>query len=97
LFSPVAATLWYHDHALGITRLNVYAGGAGFYLIRTPYDGETGLLNGVLPGPAPKLGEDPNGDPAVRMKIREIPIAIQLIGPSLRDSVPVRPLQIIRI
>lgn len=27
-----AATLWYHDHALGITRLNVYAGMAGFYL-----------------------------------------------------------------
>lgn len=30
-------TLWYHDHALGITRLNVYAGLAGFYLLR---DGE---------------------------------------------------------
>ena len=27
-------TLWYHDHTLGITRLNVYAGLAGFYLIR---------------------------------------------------------------
>jgi spore coat protein A, manganese oxidase len=29
-----SATLWYHDHALGITRLNVYAGLAGFYLLR---------------------------------------------------------------
>ncbi len=29
-----AATLWYHDHVLGITRLNVYAGLAGFYLLR---------------------------------------------------------------
>lgn len=28
------ATMWYHDHAVGITRLNVYAGLAGFYLIR---------------------------------------------------------------
>jgi len=28
-----AATIWYHDHALGITRLNVYAGLAGYYLI----------------------------------------------------------------
>ena len=37
-----AATLWYHDHALGITRLNVYAGLAGFYLIR---DGEELSLN----------------------------------------------------
>ena len=29
-------TLWYHDHALGITRLNVYVGLAGFYLLRDP-------------------------------------------------------------
>ena len=29
-----ASTIWYHDHALGMTRLNVYAGPAGFYLIR---------------------------------------------------------------
>jgi len=28
------ATLWYHDHALGMTRLNVMAGLAGFYLLR---------------------------------------------------------------
>jgi spore coat protein A, manganese oxidase len=29
------ATLWYHDHVLGITRLNIYAGLAGFYLLRS--------------------------------------------------------------
>lgn len=29
-------TLWYHDHALGITRLNVIMGLAGFYLLRDP-------------------------------------------------------------
>lgn len=29
-----ATTLWYHDHTLGMTRANVYAGAAGFYLIR---------------------------------------------------------------
>ena len=46
-------TLWYHDHALGMTRLNVYAAGAGFWLIRDANDGETGLVSGVLPGPAP--------------------------------------------
>jgi spore coat protein A, manganese oxidase len=28
------ATLWYHDHAMGITRLNVYAGLSGFYFLR---------------------------------------------------------------
>jgi FtsP/CotA-like multicopper oxidase with cupredoxin domain len=30
-----AGNLWYHDHALGITRLNVYAGMAGFYFVDT--------------------------------------------------------------
>jgi len=30
------ATIWYHDHALGLTRLNVVAGLAGYYLVRDP-------------------------------------------------------------
>jgi spore coat protein A len=30
------ATLWYHDHSLGITRINVLSGLAGFYLLRDP-------------------------------------------------------------
>ena len=29
-----ATTLWYHDHTMGLTRLNVVAGLAGFYLLR---------------------------------------------------------------
>jgi spore coat protein A, manganese oxidase len=33
-----AAPLWYHDHTLGITRLNVYAGLVGFYIIRDNID-----------------------------------------------------------
>ncbi|HYQ70914.1 MAG TPA: DNRLRE domain-containing protein, partial [Gammaproteobacteria bacterium] len=33
-----AATVWYHDHALGITRLNVYGGMAGFYLLADSED-----------------------------------------------------------
>jgi len=33
-----ATTLWYHDHADAVTRLNVYAGLAGFYLIRDAND-----------------------------------------------------------
>jgi spore coat protein A len=35
------ATLWYHDHAVGITRLNVYAGLSGFYFLRD--DDERGM------------------------------------------------------
>jgi spore coat protein A len=45
-----AATLWYHDHSLGMTRSNVYAGPAGFYLLR---GGPGDDVSGVLPGPAP--------------------------------------------
>lgn len=44
------ATLWYHDHTLGMTRANVYAGLAGFHLLR---GGSADLPSGVLPGPAP--------------------------------------------
>ena len=36
--SQPAGNLWYHDHALGITRLNVYAGLAGFYFLRDKID-----------------------------------------------------------
>lgn len=41
-----ATTLWYHDHALGITRLNVYAGFAGFYLIRDKNERSLNLPRG---------------------------------------------------
>ena len=46
----VAGTVWYHDHALGITRLNVYTGMAGFYIIRDNND--TGLPGNPLNLPA---------------------------------------------
>jgi FtsP/CotA-like multicopper oxidase with cupredoxin domain len=37
-----AGSIWYHDHALGLTRLNVYAGLAGFHFVR-------GELDALLP------------------------------------------------
>ena len=74
-----ASTIWYHDHTLGMTRLNVYAGPAGFYLIRGGPDGDAAVLDSqtglpaVLPGPAPKENDKfpPN------KTYYEIPIAIQ--------------------
>jgi spore coat protein A len=45
-----ASTLWYHDHAMGVTRLNAYAGMAGFYIIRDGAD--TGLVGNPLGLPA---------------------------------------------
>jgi FtsP/CotA-like multicopper oxidase with cupredoxin domain len=72
-----ACTLWYHDHTLGMTRLNVYAGPAGFYLVRGGATGDDAVLDArtgkpsVLPGPAPKEGD------AAGTAYYEIPIAIQ--------------------
>jgi FtsP/CotA-like multicopper oxidase with cupredoxin domain len=70
-----ATTLWYHDHTLGMTRLNVYTGPAGFYIIRggpddKVYDAQTGK-KAKLPRPAPALGDAPG------MNYYEIPIVIQ--------------------
>jgi spore coat protein A len=70
-----ATTLWYHDHTLGMTRLNVYAGPAGFYLVRGgPDDVVLDRRDGstaILPGPAPVVGDDPLG------QYGEIPIVVQ--------------------
>jgi len=76
-----ASTNWYHDHALGMTRLNVYAGPAGFYIIRGGPGGDDAVLdsrsrNGsvaVLPGPAPREGDEFPSNKTYY----EIPIAIQ--------------------
>ena len=74
-----ASTIWYHDHALGMTRTNVYAGPAGFYIVRGGPDGDGAVIDkrygskAKLPGPAPK-----EGDPFPSTKAYyEIPIAIQ--------------------
>ena len=69
-----ATTLWYHDHALGLTRTNVQAGPAGFYLLRGGPDDVVKDLSrrrAILPGPAPAAGDPPG------MAYHEIPIAIQ--------------------
>ncbi|MFZ2950948.1 MAG: multicopper oxidase domain-containing protein, partial [Desulfuromonadaceae bacterium] len=84
--TQAATTLWYHDHALGMTRLNVYAGPAGFWLVRGGANGDNNVDNfatptandGILPGPAPTVGGgDPNFNVTARNAIREIPVAIQ--------------------
>ena len=74
-----AATTWYHDHTLGMTRLNVYAGPAGFYIVRGGPSGDGAVLDNrtglaaSLPGPAPRENDTfPPNKP-----YREIPIAIQ--------------------
>ena len=74
-----ASTIWYHDHTLGMTRLNVYAGPAGFYIVRGGASGDGAVIDtrfgtqAVLPGPAPKEGDQFPPHKAYY----EIPIAIQ--------------------
>jgi spore coat protein A len=73
------STLWYHDHALGMTRLNVYAGPAGFFLVRGGPEGDKAILDSrtgttaVLPSPAPK---EADAFPSNKTYY-EIPIAVQ--------------------
>ncbi len=51
-----ATNLWFHDHVLGMTRANVYAGLAGEYMLRGGPDDQ---VDGVLPGPGPQRGDPP--------------------------------------
>ena len=63
-----ATALWFHDHSLGMTRLNVRAGLLGLYVLRGgPHD----LKAGVLPGPAPRAGDKAGTEHY------EIPLVIQ--------------------
>jgi len=44
-----AGTVWFHDHALGITRLNVYMGLAGLYLVRDAVEDALNLPSDEVP------------------------------------------------
>ena len=44
--NQLPATLWYHDHAMGITRLNVMMGLAGYYLLRDQFEIDLNLPSG---------------------------------------------------
>ncbi len=71
-----ARLMWYHDHAIGITRLNAYAGLATAYILRDAFEG--GLRNRGLPDFIENGG-------------REIPLVIQekiFVGPDIATSDP---------
>jgi bilirubin oxidase len=63
-----ATGMWFHNHELGLTRLNLYAGLSGSYLLR---GGSAELPAGVLPGPAPRPGDAPG------KRYYEIPLMVQ--------------------
>jgi FtsP/CotA-like multicopper oxidase with cupredoxin domain len=45
------ATLWYHDHAFGYTRMNAYVGLAGYYVVLDPANDPVGLPSGAYDVP----------------------------------------------
>jgi spore coat protein A len=56
-----AALLWYHDHVMGITKFDVYAGLAGLWIVRDHRERELGLPEGP-PFEVPLLIQDRNFD-----------------------------------
>jgi spore coat protein A len=87
-----AATLWYHDHALGITRLNVYAGLTGMYLLRDKEEQGLGLPAGEYE--IPLIVQDRNVDDAGQLVYAPthddgIPLPPGVWGPELFGSLPV--------
>ncbi|MER5599644.1 multicopper oxidase domain-containing protein [Streptomyces sp. NPDC002265] len=65
--------LWYHDHGMGMTSLNVYAGLAGLWLVREPADDWLGLPRGEFE--VPLILQDrtfgPDGSLKYSMALRE--------------------------
>jgi len=77
-----ASTLWYHDHAMGLTHINAYAGLAGFYIVRDANEK-------ALQAPA---GAAPAVLPAYPF---EVPIVIQdkVINANGQPILPDKPVQ----
>ena len=70
-----AAPIWFHDHALGVTRLNVYAGLAGGYLLSDPglagrivFDWSVGK-DGKVKDAKVALAKQGSGDPFYTAKL----------------------------
>ncbi len=67
-----ACTLWYHDHAIGITRLNVYAGLSGMYYIRDKNEEKLNLPCGEYEIPLVIQDRDFNDDGSLSYPAPEI-------------------------
>ncbi|HEY5526782.1 MAG TPA: multicopper oxidase [Candidatus Anoxymicrobiaceae bacterium] len=73
-----AATIWYHDHALGIDRLNVMAGMAGYFIIRDPVEKALNLPSGAFEIP-------------IVIQDREVDAGAQLVYPTVGDNPTIHP------
>lgn len=66
------STLWFHDHALGITRLSVYSGATSFYLVRGTDADVTDARTGA-PAVAPWLNTNDGGMLDAAVNISALP------------------------
>ena len=67
-----ARLMFYHDHAYGITRLNVYAGVAAGYLIQDPIERRSSTA-----APSLRLSGAPVTVPAGTIPADQIPLVVQ--------------------
>jgi FtsP/CotA-like multicopper oxidase with cupredoxin domain len=86
--AQLPATIWYHDHALGITRLNVYMGMAGAYVIYDLAREPVGIPS-VLSGQTDSFGQ-PYDVPLV-IQDRMFDMAGQLYYPAVSLNPTVNP------
>jgi FtsP/CotA-like multicopper oxidase with cupredoxin domain len=80
-----ATMLWYHDHALGVTRYNIYAGLAGLYVIRDAEEAALGLPAGRYEIPLliqdRNLDASPDGTLTGRLLHKTTDDTVELFGP----------------
>jgi spore coat protein A len=79
-----ASTIWFHDHALGVTRLNVYAGLAAFYLVRDAAEDALGLPSGKYEIPLVLQDKSFNDDGSLAYKT--LPIMNPYAGMQMLDA-----------
>jgi len=72
------ATIWYHDHAIGMDRINVMAGMAGFFIIRDPVEKALNLPSGAFEIP-------------IVIQDREVDAGAQIVYPTVGDNPTVHP------
>ncbi len=79
-----ASTIWFHDHALGVTRLNVYAGLAAFYLIRDAHEDALDLPSGKYEVPLVLQDKSFNDDGS--LAYRTLPLINPYTGLQMVDE-----------
>ncbi|MHB8859613.1 MAG: multicopper oxidase family protein [Thermoleophilia bacterium] len=86
--SQQACMLWYHDHAMAITRLNVYAGLSGAYLIRDDIEDSLGLPAGDYEIPLVIQDRDFNDDGSLSYPTRGVTAEHPVWTPMFLGNIP---------